>query len=150
MQAPIPQPLYEKILDVMPILCVDFVLYDKGKVLLTRRTDEPAKDQWWVQGGRVFKHETLDEAVQRLSKREVGLEVEVIKQLGVYEYQFDKANFGITSGTHTVAVTYLVKPREENFQVSLDTTHSSYRWVDQIEKDLDPYVKRVLRDANVF
>lgn len=146
----IPEKLYKQILEHLPIPCIDFVLYHKGKVLLTYRTQEPAKNQWWVQGGRIFKHEKLEEALQRLAKREIGSEVEIIKKLGAYEYHSDKANFGIKSGTHAVVVVYLVRPVDDNFTVAMDGTHSKYKWIDQIEKDLDQYVKQVIRDSGVF
>ena len=146
----IPTKLYAEILENMPIPCIDFVLHHQGKVLLTYRTQEPAKDQWCVQGGRIFKHETLLEALQRLAKREVGSEVKVIKQIGGYEFHSKQANFGVQSGTHAVVVVYLVEPIKSNFAISLDETHSKYKWIDRIEDDLDPYVKTVLRDSKMF
>ncbi len=146
----IPKELYSQILEHMPIPCIDFVLYHQGKVLLTYRTQEPAKDQWWVQGGRIFKHETLPEALQRLAKREIGSGVKIIRKLGAYEYHSDKANFGVKTGTHAVVVVYLVEPLNDDFTVFMDETHSKYRWIDQIEDDLDNYVKELIRDSGVF
>lgn len=146
----IPSDLYAQILEYMPIPCIDLVLFHNGKVLLTYRTQEPAKGQWWVQGGRVFKHELLHDAVQRLAKREIGSEVEIIRQIGGYEYHSDKATFGVKNGTHAVVIVYLVKPMNNIFSVSMDKTHSKYRWVDRIEEDFDPYVKKVVEDSRVF
>lgn len=146
----IPQKLYSKIREHMPIPCMDFVLYHKGKVLLTLRTQEPAKGQWWVQGGRIFKHETFAQALQRLAKREIGYEIKVIRQIGAYEFHSDAANFDVKTGTHDVAVVYLAVPKDKNFSISLDETHSKYRWTDRIENDLQPYVKEVLKDSGVF
>ncbi len=46
--------LYEKILQVMPISCVDLLVMDEfGRILLLRRKNEPAAGQWWFLGGRV-------------------------------------------------------------------------------------------------
>ena len=147
----IPEKLYAQILEYMPIPCIDFVLYHKGKVLLTLRTQEPEKGQWWVQGGRIFKHESLNEALQRLAKREIGLGVKIIRKMGAYEYHSQtKAAFGVKTGTHAVVAVYLVKPEKDNFTPSLDGTHSKYKWIDYIEEDLQPYVKEVLKDSGVF
>lgn len=146
----IPEKLYSQIIENMPIPCIDFVLYHKGKVLLTYRTQEPEKGRWWIQGGRIFKHEKLKEALQRLAKREIGSEVRIIKKLGAYEYHSDKANFGIKSGTHAVVVVYLVEPVNENFIISIDETHSKYKWIDKVEDGLQPYVKEVIKDSGVF
>lgn len=150
MSSPIPSELYSQILEHMPIPCIDFVLYHKGKVLLTYRIQEPEKDQWWVQGGRIFKHETFDQALQRLAKREIGSEVKIIRKTGAYEYHSNQAAFGVKTGTHAVVVVYLVKPANDNFTVSMDETHSKYKWIDHIEDDLQPYVKEVLNDSGVF
>jgi len=146
----IPEKLYKEILEHMPIPCIDFVFYHKGKVLLTYRTQEPEKGRWWVQGGRIFKHETLEEALQRIAKREIGSEVKIIRKMGGYEYHSDKANFGVNSGTHCIVVVYLVKPLKDNFEVFMDETHSNYKWINYIEDDLDPYVKEVIQDSGVF
>lgn len=146
----IPEKLYSQIIENMPILCIDFVLYHKGKALLTYRTQEPAKGEWWVQGGRVFKNETLSQALQRLAKREMGSEVKVIKKMYLYEYNSDKAKSGVKTGTHTVAVGYLVKPANDNFTVSMDETHSEFKWIDRIDESLHPYVKEMLKDSGVF
>lgn len=147
----IPEKLYKNILEHMPIPCIDFVLYHKGKVLLTYRTQEPEKGQGWIQGGRIFKHETFDEALQRLAKREIGSEVKIIRKMGAYEYHSKtRAAFGVTTGTHAVVAVYLVKPIDDNFQVSMDETHSKYKWIDKIEEDLQPYVKEVIKDSGVF
>ncbi len=86
----IPDNLYQQILENMPIFCIDFILYHNNKVLLTKRTQEPAKDQLWIQGGRVLKNERFKDAVQRLAKRELGIEVEIIKEIGTYEVFFIK------------------------------------------------------------
>lgn len=150
MSSLIPEKLYAQIRENMPIPCMDFVLYHKGKVLLTQRTQEPAKGQWWVQGGRIFKHETFAQALQRLAKREIGSEIKIIRQIGAYEFHSDAANFDVKTGTHDVAVVYLAAPKDENVFISLDETHSKFKWVEEIDTDLHPYVKSVLKDSGVF
>lgn len=142
--------LYLQILEHMPILCVDLVLVHQGKVLLTYRTQEPAKDQWWIQGGRVLKNERLTEAVQRLAKREIGIPVHILRQIGTYEFFSEKGPLAVQTGIHDVAVVYLVEPTESDFKLQLDFTHAQSRWISFIEDGLDPYIKTVLNDAGVF
>ncbi len=162
--------LYEQIIENIPIPCVDFVILHEGKVLLTLRTQEPEKDKWWVQGGRIFKNESLLEALQRLAHREVGCKVKILKNLGAYEY-FSKASVfsGVKSGTHCLVACFLVEPvldsaeklKEEKsarksfspimaFSPVLDKTHSQAKWISRIEEDLDPYVKQLIENAGVF
>jgi len=156
----ISKELYTQILDKMPICCIDFVLVHEGKVLLVYRTQEPAKDQWWIPGGRVFKGEKLEETVKRKAKEELGIEVEVVSKIGVYEYFSDKNPFEeIETGVHSIPVCFVVKPVSgseeeigiiENIGIKLDETSSRYRWINHIEEGLDPYVKTVLRDSGIF
>lgn len=143
----IPNDLYKKILENMPILCIDFVLVNNGKVLLTLRTKEPSKNQWWIQGGRVHKNEKLVDTVTRKAKEEVGIDVEIIRILGVYEIMFEKGAFDLP--VHDVAVCFLVKPKD-NVKISLDHTHQKYKWIDKIDEELHPYVKEVLNDSKIF
>lgn len=148
----IPDTLYTQILEYMPIPCVDFVLVQNGKVLLTYRIEEPAKDQWWIQGGRVYKNERLEAAVFRLAAREIGTRnIRIIRMCGTYEFFSDIASFKeVTSGIHDIAIVYVVEPLEQDFQPTLDKTHNQFRWIDHIESDLDPYVRRALEDSGVF
>ena len=40
--------LYQQIVQVIPIACVDLVVVDDvGQVLLAKRTNEPAIGEWW-------------------------------------------------------------------------------------------------------
>ncbi|HLC51662.1 MAG TPA: NUDIX domain-containing protein [Candidatus Nanoarchaeia archaeon] len=143
----IPNQLYQQILENMPILCIDFVLENEGKVLLTYRTEEPAKDQWWIQGGRVHKNEKLIDAVRRKAKDEIGIDVDIVKIIGTYEIMFEKGAFNLQ--VHDVAVCFLVKPKN-GIRITLDATHQKYKWISKIEEDLHPYVKEVLDDSKVF
>ena len=145
----IPTELFQQIIENMPVFCIDIVLVHDNKVLLTYRTDEPAKNQWWIQGGRVYKNERINEAIQRLAKRETGMEVEVIKQIGTYEVFFDKGSLELKTGIHDVAVCFLVKPKEE-LNVNLDNTHKQYKWIERVEDSLHSYVKKVINDSNYF
>ena len=146
----IPRELYGQIVQNMPIPCIDFVLVKDGKILLVYRKEEPAKGQWWIPGGRVFKGEKLAETVKRKARDEIGVEVEIVKALGSYEYFSEKAVFDeVTTGTHAIVSCFLVKPIGGT-EIRLDETSSEFRWIDHLEEGLDPYVKKVVGDSNVF
>ncbi|MEK6920941.1 MAG: NUDIX domain-containing protein [Nanoarchaeota archaeon] len=142
----IPDPLFKQIRESVPMVCIDFVCVQNGKVLLTYRTEEPKKGQWWIQGGRLQKNETLAQGLQRLAQREIGTTVKIVRQIGAYEFFSDAAS--IPSGIHDVAVCYLVSP--ETTSIKLDSTQSQHRWIEIIEETLDPYVKKVLDDAGIW
>lgn len=151
MQTKIPNKDYKKTLELIPICCVEFVTYYNNKILLVLRGEEPVKGEWWFPGGRVYKNERLEEAVVRKAYEEVGLNVQIERKIGVYETMFEKGPFDdLKSGVHTVNVCFLVRPINDNIKVKIDKTSSNYKWIDRIEENLHPYIKEVLRDAEIF
>ncbi len=142
---------YKCIIENMPICCVDVVICHCNKILLVYRNNEPAKNEWWFPGGRVYKNEKLEEAGIRKAYEEVGIKVQIVKMIGVYETMFNKGPFDdLESGVHTVNIYFLVKPTSENFKIKIDDTSSDYRWIDKIEENLHPHVKKVLKTLEFF
>ncbi|MBM3295584.1 MAG: NUDIX domain-containing protein [Candidatus Aminicenantes bacterium] len=105
----IPEDLFRRIVEVLPILCVDVVIRDKrGKYLLVKRTHEPLKGEWWVIGGRVWKGEQLADAAARKIREELSLDIapESLTCLGYYEDVFERNALEIPSGLHTLGVVF--------------------------------------------
>ena len=147
----IPSGFYKKILQSMPICCVDMVLKSSNKIYLFKRTYEPVKGEWWFLGGRVFKGESLKDAVLRKAKSEAGIDVKIKKQIGTYESFFNKNRFSTKknrNSTHSIAVCYLVEPKTKNFKLKLNDEHTDYMTITKIGNDLHPYVRQILRDVN--
>lgn len=134
---------YREILERTPIPCVDAVVVMDGKFVLIRRKDEPAKGQWWLPGGRVYKNELMEDAIKRKVKEELGIAVTIVKQLGADETIFDTGPFGF--GVHSVNVFFLAEPLEKH--ITVDSHHSAYRLFDSVDEQWHPYVKRVVRAA---
>lgn len=149
MKNKIPEELYKKILENMPVFCVDVIIVKDKKVLLVKRRDEPCKGQWWVPGGRVYKNEKTEDAAIRKAKEETGLDVEIVRRVGFYEIMIKEAAFGVRTGTHNPVVVYLLKPKS-NQEIHVDETSSNYKWIDHIEEDLHDYLKKILKDSGVF
>ncbi|MHC1636266.1 MAG: NUDIX domain-containing protein, partial [Candidatus Methanospirareceae archaeon] len=67
-----------------PVLTVDVVIKkDEGYVFIKRKK-EPYKGWWAIPGGIVEYGETVEEAARREAKEETGLDVRLIKLIGVY------------------------------------------------------------------
>jgi|WetSurMetagenome_2_1015567.scaffolds.fasta_scaffold539307_1 colanic acid biosynthesis protein WcaH len=146
----IPNELYKEILENMPICCVDIVIYAEKNALLIKRVNEPEKGEWWVSGGRIKKGEDIEEAVKRIVREEIGLEIKEKRFLGVYEYHSDKTNFkDVKTGTHSIVMGYAVEILR-NSEVRLDKTSSEYKWINHIEDELKPYVKNILKASGVL
>lgn len=65
-------------------LTVDGVILYKGGVVLIKRKNEPFKDHYALPGGFVEYGETVEEALKREMKEETGLDVRILRLVGVY------------------------------------------------------------------
>lgn len=120
-----------EVIDSTPLVSMDLLIEDKqGRVLLGKRLNKPAQGFWFVPGGRIRKNETLSDAIVRISKAELGVEITLSKALliGVFDHIYDD-NFAGAEGinTHYVAMGYQVK-LSDDFQVKTDEQHSEIHW----------------------
>jgi len=76
----------------VPRLCVEVIIRTKDGILLTKRAIVPVKGQWHTPGGTVYKGESLEQAVKRVAKEELGVKVKIQKMLGVLEYRMKNYN----------------------------------------------------------
>ena len=143
----IPDEEYKMMLEKLAIPCVDIVIENsEGKVLMIKRSNEPAKGQWWLPGGRIFKKETIRDAAIRKIHEEVGLELSDVIIIGAYETIFDEGPFGIESGTHSVNV--LVKGNVKSFDnMKTNGDHSDVTFFKDVLKDWHSYLKEAIADA---
>ena len=65
----------------MPNLAVNVAVTHEGKILLTQREDF---ETWILPGGGVNEGESLAQAALRETKEETGLDVELIRLVGIY------------------------------------------------------------------
>ncbi len=150
MPGKIPDELYMKFHESMPIFCVDIVLKtSKGGFLLVKRSNEPAKGQWWLPGGRLLRDETIGGAARRKIKEEIGLNVQSFKRMNkCYELIFNESPFSHGGGTHTIST--CVSAEVSGLDKSnLDGNHSELKLFHKIDKDWHPYVKECLREAGI-
>jgi len=78
--------LFNVIYAQVPRLCVEAVIVSEDGVALSKRDIEPEKGKWHIPGGTVLFGESLKDAVRRVAKEEVGLDVSVGYILGTIEY----------------------------------------------------------------
>lgn len=65
-------------------LTVDLIIRYKGGIVLIKRRNEPYKGHWALPGGFVEYGEKVENAAVREAKEETGLDVELLKLIGVY------------------------------------------------------------------
>jgi len=119
---------YQKIIESMPILCVDIIIMNsKGKYLLIKRANEPLKGEWWVIGGRVHKGETLEEAATRKVREETSLEINNPIAVGYYEDVNEKTPFGSDCSQHSTSIVFSAKVYDDQ-QIKLDYQSTDWKY----------------------
>lgn len=135
----IPKALYTKILEVIPVPCVDAVVVCDGAFLLGKRTNHPKKGEWWIPGGRVLKNESLEGAITRKLKEELSIKrLTVGKQLWTASTPFKRSQQGPPA--HTINTVYLVTLPSRKIGVG-DGQHGEFKWFTKIDKKWNWYVK---------
>ena len=86
-----------------PFLTVDALILFEGKLVLIRRLNPPFENQFALPGGFVEIGETVEAATVREAKEETGLDIELIRLLGVYSDPLRDPR------GHTVTVCYLAR-----------------------------------------
>ncbi len=141
--APLPRELFGQVVRLAPLVSLDLVLWDaRGRVLLGRRLNAPARGTWFVPGGCVRKGEPLADALARVSQAELGraLRPQDVTLLGVYEHLYEDNALGLPGcGTH-----YVVLACEAHLgdgEVRVDATqHGAHRFLSPAELLADPQV----------
>jgi colanic acid biosynthesis protein WcaH len=120
-----------EVVDRAPLVSIDLVVRGAdGRVLLGKRTNEPAKGCWFVPGGRIHKNERLEAAFRRICLDELGktFALSDARFLGVFEH-FYATNFAEKPGvgTHYVVLAYELTPAGLPEKLPPDQ-HGEYRW----------------------
>lgn len=143
----VPSTTYAEIVKSMTISCVDAFVYsfENKTYLMIQRTTAPGKGKWWLPGGRVFKGESFYEAAIRKTKKESGLDICPVAQLGTYSTYFSESAWGLDVHTDTKNTAILTLCGNQG--VLLDESHQSFKWVPIHQAPVDPYLLAVYKEA---
>ena len=126
--------LFSSIIENTPLISIDLIIKDnEGKILLGQRINKPAKNSWFVPGGRIYKDEKIEDAFKRITKDEIGKEFNISKSSfkGVYQHFYDDNVFNDNFSTHYIVLGFELVIKEE---LSLGTIqHEKYKWFTQDE-----------------
>jgi len=118
------------------------VRMDDGSVALIRRKNEPFKGYWAIPGGMVEEDETVEQAAIREMKEEAGIDIELVRLVGVY------------SGPHrdprgnVVSICYLARHTGGELRAGSDA--SEVRLFKKMPENLAFDHRKMLTDARVF
>ena len=122
-----------QVVELTPLVSIDLIVRDAdGRVLLGRRTNEPAKGFWFVPGGRIHKDERIAAAFRRITAAELGkpFDIASAKFIGVFEHLYP-TNFAAKPGvgTHYVVLAYELVTSELPEELPADQ-HGEFEWFD--------------------
>lgn len=135
---------YDTIVELMPIACVDMLFTHKNSFLLCKRVNDPGKGEWFYPGGRVYKGESLKDAVVRKAKEELGISVSTdqINFLTTEESIFKGKT--IDENRHSINNIYKIELNEiPTFSYDKKQT-SVLQWFTKIDGSWHPYIKESL------
>ena len=110
----LPPDDFKQIVRHAPLVAIDLVIENAdGKILLGWRKNLPAKDHWFVPGGRIAKDEGFVAAFNRIIRAETGCSLlfDDAVFIGVYEHLYPSENFSgdPSFGTHYIVLGYWIK-----------------------------------------
>lgn len=136
----IDEKLYKKIESSIPIVTIDLLIIYNNTLLLLKRNNEPAKDEWFTPGGRIYLGETIDEVAQRVLKEETGLTILKIEKKGVMSH--------IWPNRHCITIYFRVDVENDN--IIMNKEHKSFKWISNISDEIHPYVKTMIKESKIF
>ena len=129
----LPDQEYRKIINSMPIFCIDFLITWEKQYLLLQRKEEPLKNDYWVVGGRLLFKETIKDAAKRIQEREIGRYFSKFKEIGFSNYFFPSKPG--SKATHTPAILYKISVSKK-FDPIVDRQHNNFIWSNKVPKEL--------------
>lgn len=121
---------FQRLIAIAPLVSIDIVaLNDADEVLVGLRRNSPARDYWFVPGGRIRKGESIESAFGRVTQDEFNrpLTYANSRLLGVYDHFYEDSVFDQGESTHYVTITFL--SRIATHLTLPEVQHCAYRWV---------------------
>ncbi len=119
----------------MAIAVKAFIVND-GKVLIVKRAlDEVHKPGIWeIPGGRIDKDESMEAGLIREVKEEVGIDIEVNREISVREFTRD-------DGQEIEMHIFLCNSLNDIIDIKLSEEHISFEWsdIEKIKEKLDEF-----------
>lgn len=128
--------LYKIIVKNTPLITMDLIIVYQNKILLGKRINEPAKNYWFVPGGRILKDEKLEKACLRLTKIELGFEIQLNKFMFhmISEHHYRNNLFNDEFSTHCICISYIHELTNEEYKnINITDQHDDISWLSKDE-----------------
>ncbi|MBW1668546.1 MAG: NUDIX domain-containing protein [Deltaproteobacteria bacterium] len=101
-----------------------------------RTRERPLVHPW----RKIYRNESLEEAVKRILSMETGLQPTSITQVSTMSHIWPELH----------AITTYYKVDVDTDKVKPDQQHRDHRWINRMEDELHPYIKEMIETANIF
>jgi colanic acid biosynthesis protein WcaH len=130
----LPADQFRQLIAVAPLISIDLIIRNRtNEVLLGYRRNSPARNTWFVPGGRILKNETIAKAFERITFAELGkvFKIEEASFLGVYQHLYPGDNVFEIPGidTHYIVLAYQLSINNTIPDFNLKSQHDDYRWM---------------------
>ena len=119
----------------LPLVSIDFcIVNDKREILLVKRNNKPAKGYYFNPGGRIKKNESIEKAIERIARVEIGLcglERSSLEPMGAWDHFYNDSAFSDSISTHYVNLPHYLRISDsQQQQLSIEhgdeLQHDSY------------------------
>jgi len=142
----LPDSTFKIVIDSIPLISIDLLIKKDNKILLGKRTNKPAQGYYFSIGGRVFKNETLDQAMHRIAQTELNIELKVTPVfIGVFEHFYDDSIYQDVS-THYVNLAYEYQLHSDINHLPKEQ-HHEYKWFTTQELLISTQVHEYVKDC---
>lgn len=103
-------PEFRQIIDATPLVSVDLLVRNgNNEILLGKRLNRPAQGFWFVPGGRIRKNEIIADAISRVARSEIGIELKRTdgNLIGAFDHIYEDNYWGDAEvNTHYVVLAF--------------------------------------------
>jgi colanic acid biosynthesis protein WcaH len=111
--------LFGVVVENTPLVAIDFIVIDSESMLVGKRINRPAKDMFFVPGGRICKGESFKSAFSRVSETEIGksLAPDDCKFLGIFDHFYPNSAVSEDISTHYTVLAHVVDIRDHDLDL---------------------------------
>lgn len=132
--------------DYIGVGCGAFILNEKNELLLQQRKKSPEAGYWSIPGGRLEMFETFEEAVKREIKEEVGVDIQVIDELGICDHIIKSEQ------KHWVSPSFLCKIIKGKPTIMEPDKHADLKWfsLEELPENITITTQNAIKNYNKY
>jgi 8-oxo-dGTP diphosphatase len=132
-----------------PMVGVHALVFDKGRILLAKRSKEPSKGKWSIPGGRLELGESIYEAAKREVMEECCVKIEIERILDVTDFIMRDDDGCVKY--HFVLIYLLAKYAGGELKAQSDAEECRWFTNEELaELDIHPQLRTVLKRAEIL